>query len=161
MDSEVVFSLHLYHDSVRNKGSLITSPFFFYINRYDHSFHVLKSNGVINDTRDSVYCNVSVLARFTPMWVFVKHVWCCRWHAWDANSCFFNGSNTAVASHFLLLSASLFFTAWQNSSLKAPYPLFLVSSAADGCYSAKLACYTGLYNKSAFFLWAMSQTKEV
>lgn len=67
-----------------------------------------------------------------------------------------------MGSHFLSSPfCFLFLTAWQNSSLKTLYPLFLVSSAADGCYSAKLACYTELSNKSAFFLSAMAQTKEV
>lgn len=55
---------------------------------------------------------------------------------WDPNS-------------FPLLSASLFLVASQDSLLKTLYPLFLVSSAADECYSVKLA-YTELYNKSAF-----------
>jgi len=65
-----------------------------------HSFYVFMSNGVIHDTRVSVHCNVNVLSRSMPTWLFVMRVWWCRWHAWDACSCFFNGSNTTVASHF-------------------------------------------------------------
>lgn len=62
---------------------------------------------------------------------------------------------------FLLLSASCFLIAWQNHSLKTLYPLFLVCSAADGCYSSKPACDAELHSKTAFLHWAIAPAKEI